>query len=412
MELKSGYKASMFGPIPKDWQVTILRKLVDPKRTIRYGIVQPGSYDENGKYMVRGQDYSFGWVDPKYLFRVSDAVEAKYKNARLKSGDIILTIVGAGTGTVAMVPEWLNGANITQTTARIAINEEFALSTFCYYFLSSSFGKRITYQNIKGGAQPGLNCGDIEEYPIPLPPLPEQNAISNLLSVWDKTIDVTTALITQKQLRKKWLMQQLLPGKKRLKGFKGEWREARLGDLCKLVNGMAFKPEDWTATGLPIIRIQNLNGAEAFNYYDKEVESKYIVENKDLLFAWSGSRGTSFGAFEWAGGKAILNQHIFNVYPKKELSKDFALQILKWLTIGIERRAHGSAGLVHVTKKQLEGERMYIPTSISEQNAIASILQVAEIEIQVLQAKLDKLKEQKKGLMQVLLTGKKRLKIK
>src|SRR5436189_1907204 len=111
-----GYKPSPIGPIPEDWELKELRTLVDDKRTIRYGIVQPGSFDEYGRYMVRGQDYSFGWVEPSELFKVSDEIEVKYKNARLKSGDIILTIVGAGTGTVAIVPSWLDGANCTQTT--------------------------------------------------------------------------------------------------------------------------------------------------------------------------------------------------------------------------------------------------------------------------------------------------------
>jgi len=225
----------MSNKLPNNWHVLELKELIDKKRSIRYGIVQPGEYDENGRYMVRGQDYSFGWVEPDNLFKVSDVIESKYKNARLKTGDIILTIVGAGTGTVAIVPEWLDGANCTQTTARIAIEPSKADSLFCYYYLSSDKGKKLTYQNIKGGAQPGLNCGDIEYFEIILPTLPEQKAIAQVLSTADAAIHTTERLIAQKELRKKWLMQQLLTGKKRLKGFGGEWKEHSYEKILKVV---------------------------------------------------------------------------------------------------------------------------------------------------------------------------------
>ncbi len=65
--------------LPKDWNVLELKELIDEKRSIRYGIVQPGEYDQNGRYMVRGQDYSFGWVEPENLFKVSDVIESNIK---------------------------------------------------------------------------------------------------------------------------------------------------------------------------------------------------------------------------------------------------------------------------------------------------------------------------------------------
>src|SRR5947209_3998984 len=96
------------------------------------------------------------------------------------------------------------------------------------------------------------------------------------------------------------------------------WASARVGDVLKLVNGRAFKPEEWTKTGLPIIRIQNLNDPEAsFNRCEAKLPDKFIVRRGDLLFAWSGTPGTSFGAHIWRGDAAWLNQHIFNVYFDK-----------------------------------------------------------------------------------------------
>lgn len=85
------------------------------------------------------------------------------------------------------------------------------------------------------------------------------------------------------------------------------WARTKIGDLCNLVNGRAFKPSDWVSVGLPIIRIQNLNRPEAtFNYFDGSVDEKFLVQTGDLLFAWSGTPGTSFGAHIWNGPNAIL----------------------------------------------------------------------------------------------------------
>src|SRR5690348_11041159 len=80
------------------------------------------------------------------------------------------------------------------------------------------------------------------------------------------------------------------------------WTLAPAGDVLGLVNGFPFKPSHWKGRGLPIIRIQNLNNADApFNYCPDRIPDKYIVKKGDLLFAWSGTPGTSFGAHIWDG---------------------------------------------------------------------------------------------------------------
>ena len=90
------------------------------------------------------------------------------------------------------------------------------------------------------------------------------------------------------------------------------WRWVRVGDSMDMINGKAFKPEDWSINGVPIIRIQNLNKEHAaFNYCNTKVDSKHHVNNGDFLISWSGTPGTSFGAFIWNRGFAYLNQHIF-----------------------------------------------------------------------------------------------------
>jgi type I restriction enzyme, S subunit len=183
------------------------------------------------------------------------------------------------------------------------------------------------------------------------------------------------------------------------------WQEFELGDLVDLVNGRAFKPSDWSQNGLPIIRIQNLNGGDEYNYYEGEHDSKYVVDHDELLFSWSGSRGTSFGPFIWKGGKAILNQHIFKVIIKNErlFDKSFGFYVLKNVTTEIEKQAHGSAGLVHITKKTLEKIKFRVP-DLPEQQQIAKILSTVDEKIDVIDAQITQPHELKKGLMQRLLT--------
>ena len=151
------------------------------------------------------------------------------------------------------------------------------------------------------------------------------------------------------------------------------WAETRIGDICNLINGRAFKPSEWTSNGVPIIRIQNLNDPKAeFNYCTFEVEEKYVVDNGQLLFAWSGTPGTSFGAHIWNRGKAVLNQHIFKVNINEDyFDKTFLKHLLNRNVKEYIGKAHGTAGLAHITKGKFEESQILLP-SFNEQKRIAN----------------------------------------
>jgi type I restriction enzyme S subunit len=153
----------------------------------------------------------------------------------------------------------------------------------------------------------------------------------------------------------------------------------RIGTICELINGRAFKPTDWTKDGLPIVRIQNLNNPEApFNRFNGEVRSRFLIDRGDLLFAWSGTPGTSFGAHVWNGGPAILNQHIFNVrFDEKRVNKLFLQFALNQKLGELINKAHGGVGLQHVTKGVVENTEIYLP-SLEKQKRIVDLLSRAE----------------------------------
>ena len=168
------------------------------------------------------------------------------------------------------------------------------------------------------------------------------------------------------------------------------WDLTPLKHLADFVNGDAFKPTDWAESGIPIIRIQNLNGGEDFNYFDGTVEDRYLVSGGDLLFGWSGNRGTSFGPFIWRkDGVYALNQHIFRVVPFGIDNNDL-YWILKAVTAHVEDQAHGIIGMVHVTKGDLGAIKVPVPTP-AEQTAIATFLDRETTKIDGLVAEQEKL---------------------
>ncbi|CAM0605045.1 restriction endonuclease subunit S [Acinetobacter baumannii] len=169
-------------------------------------------------------------------------------------------------------------------------------------------------------------------------------------------------------------------------------KSVRFGDLCKLQNGRAFKPEEWSEEGTPIVRIQNLNDeTKPFNYCNFDVEKRFWINSGDLLFSWSGTPGTSFGAFFWNRGKGFLNQHIFRVDVKEELvDKHYLRYALNSLIVKIIDQAHGGVGLKHITKAKLEEVQIPLP-SLAEQRRIASILDQADELRQKRQQAIEKL---------------------
>jgi type I restriction enzyme S subunit len=191
-----------------------------------------------------------------------------------------------------------------------------------------------------------------------------------------------------------------------------DWRTHTIGNSLRLINGRAFKPDDWKDNGLPIVRIQNLNDTDAsFNYWPGPVEDRHRIEAGDLLFAWSGTTGTSFGARVWNGPVAVLNQHIFKVIPDlHKLTRRYALLVLRQVQEHIEKQAHGfKASFVHVKKSDLVGVQLPLPPTKAEQEAIADALSDADALVEAQEQVLAKKRQIKQGAMQELLTGRKRL---
>ncbi|MCE1558216.1 restriction endonuclease subunit S [Enterobacter hormaechei] len=187
------------------------------------------------------------------------------------------------------------------------------------------------------------------------------------------------------------------------------WTLLQVSDICKLQNGNSFKPHEWDTQGLPIIRIQNLNGSDNYNYFSGVPQDKWLVEPGQLLFSWAGTKGVSFGPFIWNGPKGVLNQHIYKVFANENVHGHWLYLALLHITQKIEAQAHGfKSTLLHVQKKDIDNQFVLTPP-VAEQKKIAQILSTWDNAISVTEKLLTNSQLQKKALMQKLLTGKKRL---
>lgn len=156
---------------------------------------------------------------------------------------------------------------------------------------------------------------------------------------------------------------------------KGGWPRVSIGDSLNLINGRAFKPTEWKKSGTPIVRIQNLNNPNApFNYFQGDLAERFLIEDEDLLFAWSGTPGTSFGAHIWRGGRAWLNQHIFKVrFDETQFDRRFLQLAINQNLSDYIRAAHGGAGLAHITKGRFEESELPQPVLPEQRRIVAEI---------------------------------------
>ena len=187
------------------------------------------------------------------------------------------------------------------------------------------------------------------------------------------------------------------------------WKRQTVAEICDMQNGHGFGPEDWGTEGLPIIRIQNLNGGQNFDFYAGSTEPRWIVEPGQLLFAWAGSKGVSFGPTIWRGRRGVLNQHIFKVHAKAGIDNAWLYWALRHVTDRIEANAHGfKATLVHVKKSDIDRQSVIVPDQ-GTQARIAEVMQTWDEAIAATEKLLANSRKQKQALANALLSGRRRL---
>lgn len=290
---------------------------------------------------------------------------------------------------------------------------------YLLYFFKSPLGKYLLGLASPGGAGRNKTLGQkgFLDLSIPLPSMPEQQKITDILSTWDIAIKLMEQLIAAKQNRKLGLMQQLLTGTRRFKGFNGEWNEQDLGDLANVRRGASPRPikdpRFFAETGRGWIRISDATSSptrflnQTTQYLSPVGEEKSVkVEVGDLIM----SICATIGVPRIVNIPACIHDGFvaFSDY-EENLDKEFLYHYISFITEKLADK--GQPG----TQKNLNSDivrHIKVPhISLPEQRKISSALNMCDEELDLLTQKLAALKRQKQGLMQQLLTGRVRVKI-
>ncbi|KYD07960.1 Type I restriction-modification system, specificity subunit S [Heyndrickxia sporothermodurans] len=264
----------------------------------------------------------------------------------------------------------------------------------------------------------GLSKTNLEKIRVVLPPKEEQQKIASILSTWDKAIELKEKLIEQKKEQKKGLMQKLLTGEVRLPGFAGRWQQVRLGNLTKLQGGYAFKSAEFVQQGIPIIRISNIDPEiietnQDFVYYDEiGISDSFKVNFGDILIAMSGATTGKVGLYK-KREIAYLNQRVgkFVNLDKSKLDYSFLYHLIMSSMFKLQLKEELATGAQpNISSRQIENFKFKIP-SLDEQKKISKTLNQIDRSINLQEKEIVYLKQQKQGLMQLLLTGKVRVKV-
>jgi len=261
-----------------------------------------------------------------------------------------------------------------------------------------------------------LDTNELQSLDIYLPCLPEQKKIAQILSTWDNAISATERLLENSQQRKKALMQQLLTGKKRLPGFEGEWKEKPIAKTGKVISGGTpdtSKPDLWDGD-VQWLTPTDITALSTHFIYDtpRKITQKGVKESSATLLP-PGSlcvcTRASVGLMAISTTEITTNQGFKSVVPNEEHDVIF-LYYLFALNRNIFIRYPSGSTFLELSKKDFE-RLVFIYPPFSEQQAIANVLTTADQEIVSLQKRLDHLKQEKKALMQQLLTGKRRVQV-
>lgn len=323
--------------------------------------------------------------DVRYLSETDFAIEDK--RTRIQKGDVLLTIVGT-IGRCAVVKGDEGPITLQRSVAVLSPNDE-VLPRFLMYAL---MGNRKNLESEGHGiAQKGLYLKQLSKFKISRPKtIDEQQRIIDELDLLSCIIEKKNAQLRDLDAMAQSIFYEMFGDP--ITNEKG-WPKQRIGELVHLYNGRAFKPSDWTEIGLPIVRIQNLNSPNSpYNYYDGVVDDAYLLNGGELLYAWSGTPGTSFGAHIWRGGRAVLNQHIFKVlFDEEHLNKLYFLYQLNLSVSSLFDQTHGGVGLKHITKGTLENQFVPLP-SIELQKSFAEVIYAIDSEKERLLSSIEQTK--------------------
>jgi type I restriction enzyme, S subunit len=414
------------------WDEWPLNDLVLDERPICYGVLKPGPFEPNGVPLIRILDLENNAVQSDGLYRISPSLDKQFARSRLNGGEILISIQGT-IGRVALVPESLRGANISRTMARAALSASVD-GHFIRQWLISDLGQRRMGDAVLGTTRDSLNIAALRLIPVPLPPLPEQRRIAEVLDTADEAIRQTEALIAKLKQMKQGLLHDLLTRGLDENGelrdpvahpeqFKDSplgriprgWEVRTLAHLISdMRNGTTATQQD-EPTPYPVSRIETIaDGTIDFTRvkYLARPDARYQLQPGDILFSHINSVA-HMGKVAYFGGERALyhGMNLMLIRPDDaQVGPRYLFEILasERARAYARRECKSAVNQASLGQGQIGGLLVTVP-SADEQRRIVAAIDGQDACIRAEEAYRDKLQLLKKGLMQDLLTGRVRV---
>lgn len=351
-------------------------------------------HDESYAVMIRTTNFSQNNFTDNLNYITEEAYHYLNKS-KVFPNDIIMNKI-ADAGACYFMPDIDKPVSLGMNLFLIRIKNQLADPFFVFSYLK--FHEHYVKSFASGSATKTITKDDTRKLKIYLPELNAQQKIAKILFTWDKAISATECLIENSIQQKKALMQQLLTGKKRLlddegKRVEGEWEEGKLADFAKIKKGKALSSKDIKEGSYPVIA-----GGKSSPY----THSDFTHENVITVSASGAYAGyIAFFPYKiWASDCSVVE-------PKGDNNIKY---LYYWLSNQQQKiyTLQSGGAQPHIYPRDLESMKISIPSCI-EQQKIATVLTNADKEIELLKQQLADLQQEKKALMQVLLTGKKRV---
>ena len=420
--------------VPKGWSESYLGEVVTYKKGYAFN---SSLYAEEGIRIVRISDTTRDSIHSDNPVFIAGGNVEGLEQYSLFENDIILSTVGSRphlldsmVGKAVKVPRSAHNSLLNQNLVKLIPKKTKITNEYLFSMLKKKEFIQFISNLVRGNAnQVSITLADLFKYKFILPSLPEQKKIAQILSTWDKAISVTEKLLTNSQQQKKALMQQLLTGEKRLLDengvrFSGDWGKFTLSHFGKCIRGVSYKPEnicenesDNTIRLLRSTNIQNgeLNDKDLIILPKKLVKPMQVLMDGDLAICMAnGSKSLVGKSAPYKPNDADYTVGAFCALfrPLKSVSSSF----VKFLFESNQYQSQllvilAGSSINNLKGSDIESINIDAPLHYKEQQKIAAVLSAADAEISTLEKKLACLRDEKKALMQQLLTGKRRVKV-
>ena len=390
--------------LPEGWDFAALSDLVPRDKPIVYGIVQAGPEFPDGVPYIKSSNVG-AKIEPSSLSRTSPDIAQKYRRSVVRPGDIVFSLRG-NIGQLSIVPECLPEANLTQGTARISTNAR-ALNKFVAEALKSpNIQKRIDIVS-KGSTFREISLEELRDLEIPLPPIPEQRKIAEILLTWDEALEKLSALRRAKQRSFDGLRQRLFGNKGQ---YIGHWQFKPLAEITTRVRRRNDGGDH------PVMTISAKSGfllqSDKFarDMAGSSAERYTLLHQGEFAYNKGNSLTAPYGCiYELGRPTAVVPFVYFSFALKAELDRAFYRHLFAsgYLNHQLSRLINSGVrndGLLNLDVDDFFSCKVPVPP-LDEQQQIGRVLTAAKEELALLDREIAALKRQKRGLMQKLLTG-------